>query len=244
MIIMVIPAVMVSCIYSLIDSMSSIIFIIFTLTFYFNHPFRQSAAFPQPTIKTYKINLDQSELIILVYKAGIASSFGHNHVVKAEQFKGTITFDKNLLSSSFVNIEVNAGSLKADLPEMRRKYKLEGELSAGDMKKIEKDMMEDDQLDTVKYHVMKFRSESLIENDSDNYLVFGDLTIHGITKRISAAVNIKVKGASLIAYSSFKIKQSDFNIEPFSTALGFIKNRDEIQIIFNFTANLSKSVPK
>ncbi len=124
---------------------------------------------------------------------------------------------------------------------MRRKYKLEGNLSAGDMKKVEKDMMEDDQLDTAKYHVIKFRSESLIKNDSDNYLIFGDLTIHGITKRISAGVNIEVKYDCFIAYSSFKIKQNDFNIEPLSAALGFIKNRDEIQIIFNFTANVTNS---
>ncbi len=207
----------------------------------FIKPIQPAANCTKFQIKTFDIDLKQSEVVILVHKAGIASTFGHNHVIKAEQFKGTIKFDKNLLSSSFVNIEVNAGSLKADLPEMRRKYKLEGELSAGDMKKIESDMMEEDQLDTAKYHVMKFRSESLIKNDSDNYLVFGDLTIHGITKRISAKVNIEVKGASLTAYSSFKIKQSDFNIEPFSAALGFIKNRDEIQIIFNFTANVTNS---
>lgn len=223
-----------------IDSMNSIIFMLFALTIY--SPFRQSAALSQSPLKTYKIDPDKSELIILIHKAGIASSFGHNHVIKAEIFKGTIKFSEELLSNSLVNIDVNAGSLKADLPEMRRKYKLEGELSAGDMKMIESDMMEKDQLDTAKYNSIKFRSESLIKNDSDNYLIFGDLTIHGITKRISASVNIEVKDTGLTAYSSFKIKQSDFNIEPFSAALGLIKNKDEIQIIFNCRANVINSV--
>lgn len=222
--------------------MNNIIYLLFALAFYGNPHFCQPAEISQSPIKTYIINPAQSELIVLVHKAGIASSFGHNHVIKAEKFKGTINFSEELLSGSSVNIEVYSGSLRADLPEMRSKFKLSGELSTEDRKKIESDMMGKDQLDTAKYNSIKFHSESLIKNDSDNYLIFGNLTIHGITKRISADVSIEVKNSELSAYSSFRINQSDFNIKPFSAALGLIRNKDEIQIIFNFRANITNNV--
>lgn len=42
--------------------------------------------------------------------------------------------------------------------------------------------------------------------------VEGDLTLHGVTKKVSAKGSITVKGGKISAYSKFDIKLKDFNI--------------------------------
>ena len=52
--------------------------------------------------------------------------------------------------------------------------------------------------------------------------------MHGVTKAISLPVEATVKGQTIDARGSVKLKTSDFGIEPYSALLGAVRNQDGI----------------
>jgi polyisoprenoid-binding protein YceI len=64
----------------------------------------------------------------------------------------------------------------------------------------------------------------------------GDLTVHGVTRRVSLPVVMTVSGDQLRATGEATIKQTDFDMKPYSGGLGLIKIRDEVKITFTVIA--------
>lgn len=191
----------------------------------------------QQKLVKYRVSTDKSEIAVKVFKVGLISMFGHDHVIKADKIKGFVYFNNKLLYKSSVNISVAANSFDPDLPVLRKKYGLTDTLSGSDRTGIRQDMIAANQLNIDKYPDISFVSDIITKDKNDNYIVSGKLHIHGIERRIILPVKIEIRGDILNASGSFYIKQSDYGIEPFSTALGTIKNKDKVEIIFNIWAS-------
>ena len=56
-----------------------------------------------------------------------------------------------------------------------------------------------------------FRSTE-IKKDGEGHTITGDLTLHGVTKRISFPATVAVTGATLSANAEFSINRQDFGI--------------------------------
>jgi polyisoprenoid-binding protein YceI len=187
----------------------------------------------------YTVLPKSSELVAKVFKTGIASVFADNHIIRASDFSGEILFDTVFLSFSTISFEVKTNSLIPDEPVYRKKYGLTSKLSNKDREIITEHMFGSDQLNVKKFPIIVFRS-SIINHIKDSiYTITGDFTLHGITKKMSFPATIKLNNGYLRSQGQFCFRQSDFNIVPYSTALGTIKNQDVMIIIFNIVAVLS-----
>lgn len=114
-----------------------------------------------------------------------------------KQFSGAIDLVNNKVDESSVYVDIDATSVFTDAD------KLTEHLKSGDFFEVEK------------FPRASFRSTK-IEADttkgSGNYLVTGDLTLHGVTKSISFPAEIKISAEAVSVSSEFAINRKDFGI--------------------------------
>jgi len=189
-----------------------------------------------PEAKVYVINKNESELIVRLYKKGIFSGFAHDHIVLAREFSGSVEFDEADPTQFKISVEVPSNSIASDLPEIRRKYGLET-LSQKNWIEINNTMRSSGQLDIEKYPFVKFSSESLKRIEGERFEITGDFSLHGVTKLIVVPVTISVENRILKLQGEFSFLQSDYNIKPFSGALGTVRNKDEALLKFDISAS-------
>ncbi len=184
----------------------------------------------------FVVQPERSELVVKVYKAGVASALAHDHVVRATRFAGRVTGDPSNPASGYVELIVPVGSLVADEPDMRRKHGLPQGPGESDRQQIQSTMLGESQLNAGKYPEITFRSTSVHEQGSNRVIVSGDFTLHGTTRRISLPVLIRVTNDTLQATGAFDINQTDFGIKPYSAFLGAVRNQDRVTLLFDVTA--------
>ena len=189
-----------------------------------------------PDAKVYLIDKNESELIVRLYKDGIFSGFAHDHIVISREFSGSVEFDEVDPTQFKISVEVPAKSIASDLPEIRRKYGLEV-LSQKNWKEINKTMRSSRQLDIEKYPIVRFSSHSLKRIEGESFEITGEFTLHGVTKLIAVPVTISVENRILKLQGGFSFLQSDYNIKPFSGALGTVRNKVEALLKFEISAS-------
>jgi len=183
----------------------------------------------------YAIDKNNSHLIVRLFKAGIASAFAHDHVVRAGDFSGMVVFKKNHPELFKMEVEVPSSSLIADSQKDREKYNL-GNLGDDDRKKINETMKSSSQMHVEKYPKINFSSSKLKKTDTNSYTLTGDFTLHGTTKEIAVPVTITTKKNVLNIKGEFRFLQSDYGIKPYSAGWGAIRNKDEVLLLFDLRA--------
>lgn len=184
----------------------------------------------------YLIRPEQSELVVLVFKTGFASALAHDHVVRATRFSGSISGDPGNPANAVVRVTVPASALAADEPEMRNKHGVAGTLGDSDRREIQSTMLGDSQLHVTAFPDISFRAVSVEPRSPAGFLVTGDFTLRGTTRRISIPVAAQFSGDTLRATGAFEFNQSDFGITPVSLFLGAVRNQDRVRVVFDLVA--------
>lgn len=155
-------------------------------------------------------------MTVLVYKSGILSAFAHNHEIKAPVTDGFV----DNVSNNYVTILVDARELKVLDPDVNERTRSE----------IEKTMHSEKVLDSARYPSIEFRSIVITAmGNSRDYIVTGNLTLHGKTHPIT----LHVVSADGHYRGNATIKQSDFGITPIHIGGGAIRVKDEVKIEFD-----------
>lgn len=175
----------------------------------------------------YVVDNERSEVVVRLFKGGIAAAMGHDHVIRAAEVSGGAIFEAGDLAASSIWMEIPTASLKPDEPHMREKYGLAKRVREKDREKIRATMLSPKQMHVDKYPTILFRSTGIERQSEGLYLITGDLTIHGVTQAVSFPVTVEENDGSFRGIASIDFKQSDFGIKPFSIMLGAIRNRDE-----------------
>ncbi|MBI5115070.1 YceI family protein [Candidatus Poribacteria bacterium] len=194
-------------------------------------------AIPRPAMAAqYVIDPAKSELVVRLFRGGVAAAFAHNHVIRATDFSGGTSFDPEFPSATSMSVETRADSLQVDEPAVRQKYGLTEVVSDKDRKKIQATMESAEQLDVARFPKMKFQSTKVEKESDGKYIVSGELTIHGVKRSVSFPVTVSDKGEELRGQASLRFKQSDFGIKPFSIMLGAVRNEDEAILYMDVVA--------
>jgi polyisoprenoid-binding protein YceI len=171
--------------------------------------------------RTFTVDPERSRATIDVGKSGAFSFAGHTHEVDAPVKDGVVHLDADAPNKSDVKIEFNAAALRVTG---------KGE-SKDDVPKVQETMLGPQVLDVKRFPTIAFESRSVSAKNE----VAGQLTIHGVTRPVSAVVALKVDGNALTATGTFTIKQTDFGIKPVSVG-GVVKVKDELAITFTIVA--------
>jgi polyisoprenoid-binding protein YceI len=187
-------------------------------------------AFGQSRARTYTIVPSESSFWVFVGKTGIFSALAHDHEIGVKSFSGRVVVPAAGASGGSLEMEVDAPSLVV----------LDKKPSEEDKKKIF-NSMHSEVLESAKYQKITFKSVSVSDvkqtgNDAYSFVVNGDLTLHGVTKRIAVPVAATVTPKDLRAAGKYTLKQTDYGIKPYSAAGGTIKVKDEVVVNFNIVA--------
>jgi polyisoprenoid-binding protein YceI len=161
------------------------------------------------------IDTAHSHLTIHVGKAGLFSSFGHEHEISAPVARGEVA----TAAPEFVEFTVETAKMKVEDPQ-------ESESTRAD---VQKTMIGPQVLDASKYPDIHFISESVEKKDNSHWKVYGKLTLHGQTKQIVVETSLEndhYRGKVLL-------KQTDYGITPIKVAGGTINVKDELEIDFD-----------
>jgi polyisoprenoid-binding protein YceI len=187
-------------------------------------------AFGQSRTRTYTIVPSESSFWVFVGKSGVFSALAHNHEIGVKSFSGRVVVPAAGAGGGSLEMEVDAPSLEV----------LDKEPSEDDKKKIF-NSMHNEVLESAKYQKIAFKSVSVSDvkqtgSDQYSFVVNGDLSLHGVTKRIAVPVAATVTPQQLRAAGKYTLKQSDYGIKPYSAAGGTIKVKDEVVVNFNIVA--------
>lgn len=180
--------------------------------------------------RTYTISPSESSLWVLVGKSGIFSALGHDHEIGVKSFTGRVHVSDGGASSSSLELDVDAKSLTV----------LDKKVSEEDRTEIF-NAMHQEVLESAKYQKITFKSVSFdnMKQTGDNNYSFtlnGDLTLHGVTKRVAIPVTATMTPEQLRANGKYTLKQSDFGIKPYSAGGGTVKVKNDVVVNFNIVA--------
>jgi polyisoprenoid-binding protein YceI len=187
-------------------------------------------AFGQSRTRTYTIVPSESNFWVFVGKTGLFSALAHEHEIGVKSFSGRVVVPEAGAGAGSLEMEVDAPSLVV----------LDKKPSEEDKKKIF-NSMHNEVLESTKYQKITFKSVSVSDvkqtgNEAYSFVVNGDLTLHGVTKRIAVPVAATVTPQQLRAAGRYTLKQTDYGIKPYSAAGGTIKVKDEVVVNFSIVA--------
>ncbi len=193
---------------------------------------------PLPTqgASVYRIDPDQSELRIRVYRGGPLADLGHNHVVTTSDIQGKIYLHDRLANSGF-ELTIPVKSFVLDDPQARQQEGegFEGQLSAQDRQSTKDHMLSKDALDADQYQEIKLRSIA-VAGPPWYPRITVRVTLHGTSRDYVVPTAVVRQKDQLIATGGLHIKQTDFGIKPYSAVGGGLVVKDGLDIAFRFVA--------
>jgi polyisoprenoid-binding protein YceI len=168
-----------------------------------------------------------SRLDVLTGRAGLLGSMGHEHLVRARGFNGRIVYVPRDLGRSSVTITVPTDSLE-----------ILTDAGADDRAKMRRAMRERT-LQVTRFPEISFVSNAVEQVEEGKLRLRGRLTMTGMTRPVTVDVTLRLSTDTLRATGGFSVKQTDFGITPYSTALGSVKVADVVRFDFEVVATRS-----
>jgi polyisoprenoid-binding protein YceI len=175
------------------------------------------------------VNLEFSRVYIFVDKT---NNLGHTHGVEGKLKQGMLLEESGEDGSLVFDMK----SFVADTPTARKVFAIEAEIDAGTVKKVNQNMLGAEILDVQKHPeasltkaVLK-KSGKKTAKGNPEYLLEGDFTLHGVSKRVSVPCDGELKDGWLHVRGRFTIRQTEFGIKPYSKMFGAVGIKDELII--------------
>ncbi len=180
--------------------------------------------------RIYTIVPSESSFWVFAGKSGLFSALAHDHEIGVKSFSGRIVVPEAGAGGGSLELDIDAKSLAV----------LDKKVSEEDRTKIF-NSMHNEVLESEKYQTVTFKSASVsdVKQTGENaysLLLNGDLTLHGVRKRIAVPVALTITQQQLRATGKYTLKQTDYGIKPYSAAGGTIKVKNELIINFNIVA--------
>lgn len=186
---------------------------------------------------TYTIQEKPSTVYVQVFRAsGVMSGLAHDHVVRATELRGEITFDPDNPATCKVSVTVPVKSLAVDEPALRRKLGYKGELGEDDRADIRESMLAEGQLNAAAHPEITFNADACVKTGDGQYAMAGVLNIRGKGHSVEVPLQVNIDGKQLRGRGKFQVKHTDFGIEPYSALFGSISNRNEMTFVLNVVA--------
>jgi hypothetical protein len=188
-----------------------------------------------PDAPRYLVDPLASEVRLLVYRDGPLARFGHNHAILG-RIRGEVRAGNAAAASGF-RLEIPIGSFVLDPPAARAE---EGEDFATEVSEparraTRENLLGKDVLDAPQHPLIHIESIALAGPDW-NPLVTARVTLRGATRDLRFPAAVFRQDDALTVIASFRIRQSEFGIEPFTTLNGGLRVRDELDVRIRLVA--------
>jgi polyisoprenoid-binding protein YceI len=187
-----------------------------------------------PEGQRFMVERDASEVRIVVYPAGSLARFGHPHVIGGAVIDGEVRLAEPFHESA-LRLRIDLDALEVDRPEWRSEEGFDPDMSSSAIEGTR------DNLRSARVLDIERHPEIIIESigingprwQPDIELRIG---LRGQSRALTVPVALEIEDQQLTATGRFTLRQSDFDIEPFSAAGGNLQVADDILIRFRIVA--------
>lgn len=191
-----------------------------------NSPIEASGS-PQ-TSATYRLDAARSQFMVHAFRGGLLWFKGHDHFIKIGNFTGEVRLTPNVIKPATLTMTIRADSLEET-----------GANFTPPQKQIIKKELDEIVLESAKYPEITFRSTDVEGKFNGNQFeakIGGDMTLHGITRRIVIPATVTLNGDNLRAQGEFTINRKDFKVKATSAVHGLVRVRQKLKFTFDLIA--------
>lgn len=185
---------------------------------------------------SYRIDPAQSQLSLLVYRAGPMASLGHNHVIVNRQISGSVRYGGAPAGGSFA-LTIPAAGFVVDDPGDRSAQggdfaePVTPEAKAGTLH----NMLSPALLDAAQFPVITVRSIA-VEGDGAEWRATVAVELAGHASKILVPFRLRAEQGRVSGEGSLALRQSALGLTPFSVLLGALRVQDEMQLTCRIVA--------
>ncbi|HTV98573.1 MAG TPA: YceI family protein [Steroidobacteraceae bacterium] len=184
----------------------------------------------------YRIDPAHSELRVLVYRAGIMSALGHNHVIVNRALEGWVRFTGSASGAAFA-LTVPVSGFVVDEAEARRQEGAEFAEQTPEAAKAGtlENMLSPAVLDAAAYPLITVRSLSVMPS-ATGMQARVRVSVAGHQATLAAPFTLQICAGRLSASGMLAVRQSDLGMTPFSVMMGALRVQDELRVKFRLLA--------
>lgn len=183
--------------------------------------------------KLFTLDPQTSTIRIYAFRGGRAARLGHNHVLSAPQFVGYFFLPDSGVSDAHFDLQFQLDALEIDNPAHRANLgpafesKVTPEAAAGTREHmLGAEGFQADQYPFVRIHALK------ISGEAPKFAVHVQIELHGQAHDMWVPLTVEGLPGHLSVNGSFVLRQSDFNVQPYSVMNGLLAVKDEVVVEF------------
>jgi hypothetical protein len=184
----------------------------------------------------YRLDAAASELYWRVYSDGTLARLGHNHVIAARDFSGSVQRRAPLALSS-ISIEIPVAALSVDDPSLRARQG-EGfttQPSTDDIAGTRRNMLGERLLDAESHPVIRLQGSGP-QGPQGAQTMRLQITLAGRTVTQDVPVQLQVEDDRLLAQGSFQLTHEQLGLRPFSALLGALRVAQPLDFHYRLVA--------
>jgi hypothetical protein len=189
--------------------------------------------------KLYRVDESQSELRVLVYRAGPLARLGHNHVVVNRALRGAVGLAED---ASAFQLTVPAAGFTVDDAQARGEEGLDFAADVPDAAKSGtlQNMLSAAALDADEFPVITVNSVAVLRKpgapDSGRMIATVLISVAGHESTLEVPFTLQSEPNRLSATGSLGLRQSNLGLTPYSLMLGALQVQDLMTIKFKIVA--------
>jgi polyisoprenoid-binding protein YceI len=185
---------------------------------------------------SYHVDRAQSEVRILVYRAGPMERLGHNHVIVNRDVDGGVAYEGDLSAASF-SLSIPSAAFRVDDAGMRAEEDADFSEDVSDDAKAGTlhNMLSAAVLDAVQFPDMTIRSVA-ITNTSGSSAATVKVSVAGHESTLVVPFTVEISPGRLTARGALTLRQSALGLTPISIFLGALRVQDEMRVKLRLVA--------
>jgi len=183
---------------------------------------------PTETVR-YQIDVAQSKFMVKASRGGIAWFKGRNHLIAVRDFSGEADVSLDVINPASLQMTIRADSLEETSDEF-----------TPEQKKIINKELDEIVLESAKYPEITFKSSDVkgkFVSGAFEAEIGGDMTLHGVTRRVTIPAKVTVSGDNLLATGSFEINRKKFGVNATNAFHGFVRVKHGLKFTFDIVAH-------
>jgi len=184
----------------------------------------------------FKVNTEESDLRVIVYRGGPLAKFGHNHVLRAGDLRGDVYLAREFARSTF-NLAFSPENFIVDPADARAEegpdfsVQPSPEAVAG----TRANLLGPKVLDAARFPRITLRATA-IQGSETHSVITARVGLHGVERDVSFPASLERDGDRLLASGTLLLRTPDFGIPSFTVMGGGLKVMEEVTIKFKLVA--------
>ena len=181
-------------------------------------------------VRRYELDSSRSKFIARAFSGGLLWFKGHDHLIAVREFTGEAQMTPDAVMPASLRISAKAASMVETRDVFTEPQK---QIINKELREI---VLLPDQYPDIVFKSTNISGTATGNNQYDLKIV-GDLTLHGVTRRLTIPTKVVLTANELRAQGEFSINRSDFKVKATSAVHGLIRVRDRVKFEFDIVGH-------